>query len=105
MSLLNGVELLPVAGYLFQVFLKRIKLTSQVQIVQEGYAFRADIDEAGIQPRHQFLNLCHIDVSHRERLRALLLLVFHQLFVFKQRNRDVFRLDINNYFTCHYCKL
>ena len=104
-SLLDRVELLTVAYNLFQVFLVRVKLTSQVKIMQEGNAFRADIDEAGIKARHQFFNLCYIDVTNRERHGALLFLVFYQFLVFEQGNRYVFWLDIDDYFTCHYCKL
>ena len=69
--------------------------------MQEGHTFGTDIDKAGIESGHQFSDLCHVDVTHREGHRPLLLLVFHQLFVFEQRNRDVFRLNINDYFTCH----
>ena len=101
-SLLDGVEFLTVAYYLFQVFFVGEELTSQVKIVQEGDALSSYIDEAGVEPGHQLFHLCHIDVAYRERLRALLLLVFDQLFVFKECDRDVFRLHINDYFTCHF---
>ena len=100
-GLLDRIKLLPVANYLFKVFLKRIKLTSQVKIVQESYALCTDIDEAGIQSGHDLLDLCRVDVAYRERLGALLLLVFYQLLVFEQGYRDVFRLNIDDYFTCH----
>ena len=101
MCILNGEEYLAVAYYLFQVFLKRIKLTAQIKIVQESYALGTDINEACVESGHQLLHLCHIDVTHRERHRALLLLVFYQLLVLEQGNGDVFRLNINDYFTCH----
>ena len=100
-SFLNGEEFLAVTHHLFQILLVGVELISQVKIMQEGHTFGTDIDKAGIESGHQFSDLCHVDVTHREGHRPLLLLVFHQLFVFEQRNRDVFRLNINDYFTCH----
>ena len=69
--------------------------------MQESHALGTDIDEAGIEARHDLLDLCHVDVTYRERHGALLLLVLYQLLVFEQGYRDVFRLNINDYFTCH----
>ena len=98
---LDGVEFLAVADYLFQVFFIRAKLRAQVKIMQECDTLGADIHETGVQSGHQLFHLCHVDVAHGERCRPLLLLVFHQRFVFEQCDRDVLRLHINDNFTCH----
>ena len=100
-SFLNGVELLAVADYLFQVFFVRVELRTQVEIMQKGHALGSDVNETSIEAGHQLFHFCHIDVTHRERRRALLLLVFHQLLVFEQGYGDVLRLHIDDNFTCH----
>ena len=100
-SFLNRVELLAVAHDLFQVFIVRVELSPQVEKMQKGHAFGSDINETSVEARHQLFHFRHIDVAYRERCRALLLLVFHQLLVFEQGNGDVLRLHIDDNFTCH----
>ena len=73
--------------------------------MQEGITLRAYFHEAGIQSGHELAHLAQIDVANGERCLALLVLVFNQVFVFKQCDGYLFRLDINDYFTCHSCNL
>ena len=98
---LDRVELLAVAHYLFQIFLVRVKLSSQIKIMQECNTFGSDINETSVKSWHQLLDLCHINVAHRERCRALLLLVLYQLLILEQGNAYVLWLHINDNFTCH----
>lgn len=70
--------------------------------MEKGVAFKSNIHKAGVKPRHQFFHFCHVDVSNRERCRALLGLELYQIFVFQQSNRDVFLLDVNYYFAGHF---
>ena len=69
--------------------------------MKKGVAFITYIHEAGVKTRHQFFNLCDVDVAHRERCLTRFVLVFHQLFVLHECDRDVFLLDINYNFACH----
>ena len=73
--------------------------------MKKGVTLITDIYKAGVQPRHQFLDLCHVDVSNREAGLSRLALVFHQPLVFEQCNRNLFRLGIDNYFACHLLRL
>ena len=70
--------------------------------MQESITLRTYIYEAGVEAGHELAHLAQIDVADRvASLFALLVLVFYQIFVFEQGDRDLFRLNINNYFTCH----
>ena len=71
--------------------------------MQEGIALRAYFHEAGVQSRHQLAHLAQIDVAYGVAcLFALLVLVFHQILVFEQGDGNLLRLDIDNYFACHF---
>lgn len=70
--------------------------------MQESIAFVTYIHETGVEPRHEFLHFGDVDVAYRVAGRARLVLVFNQSFVFEQGDRNLFRLDIDNYFTCHF---
>ena len=93
---LNGEELLAVADHLLEILFVRAVLESKVKIVKKGVAFKSYIYEAGVEPRHQFLDLCRIDVSNRKRCLSGFVLVFHQVLILKQGYRYGFRLDIDN---------
>ena len=69
--------------------------------MQESVTLIPDVDEAGVEARHEFLHFCDVDVAHREVGRAGLVLVFNQSFVLKQGDGDLLRLDVNDNFTCH----
>ena len=51
--------------------------------MKKGVTLITDIYKAGVQPRHQFLDLCHVDVSNREARLSWLTLVFNQTLVFE----------------------
>ena len=94
-------KFLSVALYLFKVLLVGIKMTSQVKIMKKGVAFITYIYEACVKSRHEFLNLCDVDVSHRERSLTRFVLVFHQLLILHESDRNVLLLDVNYNFACH----
>ena len=71
-------------------------MQSQVKIVQEGIPLRADIDKAGIKPRHEFVYLAQIDIPDRKRGLALLVLVLDQILVLKKGYGYVFLLYVND---------
>ena len=71
--------------------------------MQKGVAFITDIHETGIQTCHQFFNLGNVNVSNGIRCRAWLCLVFYQILVFQQGNRNLVRTNINYYFAGHSC--
>ena len=56
--------------------------------MQESITLIPDIDEAGVEARHEFLHFCDVDVAHREVGRAGLVLVFNQSFVLKQHTTE-----------------
>ena len=70
--------------------------------MQKGVAFITYVYKAGIKPGHDFFYLCNIDVSNRERSRARLALILHQIFVFQQGNRNIFLLNVNYNFAGHF---
>ena len=73
--------------------------------MQESVALIAYIDETGIEPRHELLHLGDVDVAYREVGLTGLVLVFHQPFILEQGNGNLFWLDVDNYFTCHFSGL
>ena len=69
--------------------------------MKKGVAFITYIYEASVKTWHQFLNFCDIDVSHRERGLTRFILIFYQLLVLHECDRDVLLLDVNYNFACH----
>ncbi len=71
--------------------------------MQESITLRAYIHEAGVESGHQLAHAAQIDVAYRVAcLLALLVLVFYQILVLKQGDGNLFRLDIDDQFTCHF---
>lgn len=66
--------------------LQRGELGPQVEVMNETVLLVTDIDEGGIQPGHDLLDLAHVNVAHRIARTGLLLGQLDQLFVFEQRN-------------------
>ena len=69
--------------------------------MQESVFLASDVDEASVESGHELAHLAHVDVAHGERGLAPFVLIFHEALVFKQRDGDIFGLDIDDYFACH----
>ena len=69
--------------------------------MKKGVALITYIHEASVKSWHQFLNLCDVDVAHREGSLTRFVLVFHQLLVLHESDGNVLLLDINYNFACH----
>ena len=69
--------------------------------MQEGVALIAHIHKACVQARHQFPDLCQVDVSHDERGFAPFFLKLHEPFVFQQCDGDFLGLNVYYNFACH----
>ena len=69
--------------------------------MQESVTLVPDVDETGVEARHELLHLCDVDVAYREVGRSGLVLVFYQPFVLKQGDGNLLRLDVNDNFACH----
>ena len=45
--------------------------------MKKGVTLITNIYKAGIQPWHQFLYLCHVDIANRKRHLSWFALIFH----------------------------
>ena len=70
--------------------------------MQESVTFIAHVYKTGIETRHKFLYLGNVNVAHGEVSRTWFILIFNQPFVLKQGNRNLFWLNVDNYFACHF---
>lgn len=62
--------------------------------MKKGIAFVAYIHKTGVETRHQLFDFCYVDVAHRERGRAGLVLILHEVLVLEQSYRDFFLTDV-----------
>ena len=53
-----------------------------------------DVEESGVESRHDFLHLSHVKVSYSIRNVAALLLQRHQAGILKQGNRHFLVIDV-----------
>ena len=97
-----GEEVFAVVQHTLQVFLLRVELQSQIEIMKKRVAFVADVHKAGIQARHQFTHLGQIDIAHAEGGTLAFFLVFHQTLVFRKRDGNLLGLYVDEYFACHF---
>ena len=84
-----------------EIFLERIELRPEVEVMQESIAFVSDTHKTSVQSGHELTDFGQIDVAHRKLLRAPFLLVLHEALVLEQGDGDVLRLHIYNQFACH----
>ena len=62
----------PVADYLLEVLLVRMKLWSQVQVVKKSVFLKAYVYEAGVEAGHEFPDFSYVHVAYgKERFLFL----------------------------------
>ena len=86
----------PLAGLVTRhQLLQRRELGAQVEIVDKGILLMADIDERGVQPRHDLAHLAQINIPYGESRLALLLVELDQHLVLAQGDRNLGRVYID----------
>ena len=73
--------------------------------MKKSIFFKADIHETGIKAGHQFLYPSQIHISHIEGSTSPFFLKFHQRFIFKECDGNLFGLYVYYQFACHFCIL
>ena len=69
--------------------------------MEERVALITDVHETGVKSGHEFADFGVIDVAYGEVLCPALCLKLYKFLVFKQRDRDLLWLDIDDYFAGH----